>query len=169
MEKNQLKNLNVYVCSSGTGKSFLAKQNKNYLDMDFLKLKCKYIINDDVTPQNIEYLKGNYNFKRNPDFPENYFNLINSSLKEGKKVLLVPQKLEIEFLEKNNIKYGLFFPAPECAEEYKERFINRGNSIEFTEGVLGKINEFFVENNENTSASIKIILKKGEYITDYLN
>ncbi len=167
MNKN-LENIQVFLCSSGTGKSYLAKHNKNFVDMDIIKTKCHYNLSSELKDDEIESLKSSGNLEINKNYPLNYLNVITAYLKEGKKLLLVPSKLELDYLKENKVDFCLIFPSPDCEEEYFKRFLKRGNSEKFSKEVSARISRFY-EENLKIDAKFKIILKKGEFLTDILN
>lgn len=67
---------------------------------------------------------------------------------------------------KNNINFIICYPEEICLEEYKNRFLKRGNSKDY---VKMKINEYYEKVKYfNTLPIKKIILKEKETLEDYL-
>ena len=167
-ETVDLNNINVFLCSSGSGKTQLAKANNKYMDLDIIKTRCHYMFDNNITDEEIEILKSTEGLKRNPDYPNNYLNILKKYIDQGKKILLVPQKLEIDFLQENNIDFCLIFPHPSCQREYEERFLKRGNSREFSKEVSKRLAKLYYENIK-IPCKAKIVLKNGQYLADVLN
>ncbi|MBQ3494323.1 MAG: glycosyltransferase [Clostridia bacterium] len=160
--------IKVYLCSSGTGKSMLAKTNSDYIDMDLIKTKCHYMLDANLDAEDIDKIKGDYSIAKNPDYPNNYFQEIEKYLKTDKKLLFVPGGIEQKYFIENNIDYCLIFPEKNCFEEYRRRLLERGNKAEFAEGVAKSLETFFEENNADEHAKCKIILKKYQFLSDVL-
>lgn len=167
--KNQIKDIKIFMCSSGCGKTYLALHSDKYVDLDLVKIRCKYVIDEKISNIELETIKGQHHFKRREDYPQNYFKIITDFLKTDKKLLIIPGQLEIDFCRQNNIDYCLVFPDKNCEIEYRKRLIERGNSITFATEVAKRIPEFYKENNSDEFAKAKIILKKGQYLSDILD
>ena len=62
----ELKDIRVFVCVPGVGKTYLCEQSDKYIDFDEIKFRYKYGY-DNLSKQEIELLKGNHGKTINHD------------------------------------------------------------------------------------------------------
>ena len=147
---------------SNIGKTYLGNKYQNVIDLD----AATYAYTDiELESLNIEEQKG---LKRSPnkDFPNNYKKLLKKQKKQY-DITLVWDRMDIvnEYL-KNNINFIICYPEEICLEEYKNRFLKKGNSKDY---IKMKINEYYEKVKYfNTLPIKKIILKEKETLEDYL-
>lgn len=159
----------------GTGKTELAKNHNNIIDLDFQDYK--YIYDESIRDLPLEKRKGSVSLRtENPEYPNNFINAIVKEL-EKEKIVLSPFIDHVfnaidsnEFKTKiKNIRIILVFPMPDNFEEYIERFKKRGNSEEF---LLRRKKEFnlLVDmfNNASNEDYEKIIVKPKQFLSEAL-
>lgn len=149
---------------AGIGKTTLAKKYSNVIDVESSPYKYDYsstIIDD------IEKIKGDKSRIVNKEFPLNYINAINNYINEYDIVLVwIHPEEALPYYDEYGLDYYLCFPYKDALQEYKERFINRGNTKEYIDKVIGSYDkryEQFMNNSHN-----KIMLSKGETLEDAL-
>ncbi len=157
----------------GTGKTYLEKNYENIVDFDFQDYK--YIYDESIRHLPLEKRKGSVNLrKENLLYPDNFLSEAIDLLKKGKivvspfieHVFLAYNKAE--FLESlDNVKIIIVCPERNNFSEYVERFKSRGNSEEF---IKRREREFssLVDLFEECENALKIIIKKGQYLSDVL-
>lgn len=152
----------------GIGKTTLAKKYKNVLDLE--STPYKYIIADyqKFDPEAVKG-KGIIDKKLNPDFPENYITAIKNNLHKYDYILVwCHPEQALPHLERAGIDYELFIPTREALDEYRQRFINRGNSQEYVNRVSSK--EGYDKRLPQFKATGKpiVFLQTGETLESYL-
>ena len=67
MKYNEIE-FSAIVATPGCGKSYLCDKYPDlFVDVDEVRLKCKYFVPEDITRQELEETKGNRKFKRRAD------------------------------------------------------------------------------------------------------
>lgn len=166
----ELKDIRVFVCVPGVGKSYLCKIDDRFVDLDDMKARYKYAM-EDVTEQEMEFLKGNRGKAVRGDSTDYMKRTFFEFLENTDKILLfAPNPLMVDMIYESGVPYCLVYHSKECAEEYKERMRKRGNQENFIESMLGdEILNFFYNNSVNDERpAFKIELFKGEYLSDKL-
>lgn len=163
------KQIQVFACAAGTGKTTLSRMNSDFVDVDREKYFCKYPeLDRSLSDREIENIKDLV-MKKNKEFPENFFTQIQNWLDDGKNLLVVPEPLIMEFINKNNLPYILIYPEANCKQIYKNNMLNRGNSVEFTNWFNMFFDKYLSDHENDTKAFKKIKLRKGEYLSDVIN
>ena len=166
----ELKDIRVFVCVPGVGKSYLTKIDARFVDLDDMKARYKYAM-EDVSEKEMEFLKGNRGKAVRDDSNDYMKKLMWHYLNDTDKILLfAPNPLMVEMIVSENVPYCLVYHSKECQEEYKERMRKRGNQENFIESMLGdEILDYFYNNSVNDQRpAFKIELFKGEYLSDKL-
>jgi len=78
--------------------------------------------------------------------------------------MIVPDSMVLERLRRNGIPYVLAYPERRCKDEYKDRFIRRGNTDEFLNIFIHGWDRF-MDSYENTYCTSRLVLKSGEFLT----
>ncbi len=160
------KNVQIFACSSGTGKTWLARQNSDFVDIDREKFLCKYPeLDKNISDKEIEKLKDKVKTK-SKDFPENFIKRIHDLIARGKNLLVVPEPLIMDIIHKNNWGYVLIYPDKDCKNEYTKRVLERGNSKEFAMWHDMFFDMYFMQCEKDDKAIMKIKLKPGEFLSD---
>lgn len=127
----------------GTGKSYLFKNSdKKVLDSDSSKFDKKY-------------------------FPDNYIQHIKDNINEADYILISSHEVVRKALDDNNLKFILVYPDITLKEEYLKRYKERGSDEKFID-ILDKNWEDWIKQLDEQKCFKKIILKKDEYLTDYV-
>lgn len=149
---------------AGIGKTTLAKKYKNVIDIESSPYKYDY---SSTTIDDIEKIKGDKSRSINKDFPLNYINAIKKAIKEYDVVCVwIHPEEALPNYDKYEIEYYLCFPYKDALYEYKERFLNRGNTKEYIDRVIGDYDKRYEQFMSNPHK--KILLKKGETLEDIL-
>lgn len=162
----EFKNIRVFVGVPAIGKSFLTKQNNRFVDMDTLKAKYKYAL-EECSEKEIEWLKGNHGKTKRNNFLEYIENQTKYLLNNTDKILLfAPNPQIVDMIYKNNIAYCLVFHAKNCIDEIAARMRKRGNQENFIKDMTEPINEFYSASISDCRPAFKIELRKGEFLSD---
>lgn len=170
MENLQLKDIRVFVCVPGVGKTTLCEKDDRFVDMDMIKARYKYAL-ENCSKKNIENLKGHYGNAVRKDVNKHLENLTLNLLQTTNKILLfAPNPDMVNMLYEKKIPYCLVFHSLKCVEEYKTRMKNRGNQDDYIETMLGEnvIYDFYKNSTTDTRPTFKIELGPHQYLSDVL-
>ena len=161
--------VNVIACGPAVGKTYLAKHDNRFVDLDLERAVYKYNLYDS---SDFELEAGKLNrgavFAR--DSKEFVIRRLHEEIKKGKCVLLSSSKFYINYLQENSIPYCLVYPGKDLAAEYAKRMKQRGNVDKFIrECADPEVWERVYEENKNDSKpTVKIELKAGQYLSDII-
>ena len=163
--------IRIIAAHSGTGKSYLAKLYPEKY-RDFICMPYKYRLSESFNTNESESCKANPDNDINRDYPHNYIKAIKNALIKTDKTLIIPSdSMVLRLLKNENIPYLLCYPenTVEAKEEYRKRYIARGNSEDFL--------RIFVDNDgwENFMNVLKmddygvhIVMKPSDYLSDII-
>lgn len=127
----------------GTGKSYLFKNSdKKVLDSDSSKFDKKY-------------------------FPDNYIQHIKDNINDVDYILISSHEVVRKALDDNNLKFILVYPDITLKDEYLKRYKERGSDKKFID-ILDKNWEDWIKQLDKQKCFKRIVLKKDEYLTDYV-
>ena len=161
--------VNVIVCGPAVGKTYLAKHDNRFVDLDQERAIYKYNLYGSSDFE-LEAGKLNRGEVWAHDSKEFVIRRLREEIKKGKCVLLSHSKFYINYLQENNIPYCLVYPGKDLAVEYANRMKKRGNVDKFIQECAGlEIWEKLYEENKNDNkAAIKIELNAGQYLSDII-
>jgi len=147
---------------AGIGKTTLAKKYINVCDLDSTAYNWH---NTEHENFNDEQLKGLIR-KPNPLWPQNYIDEIKNKMQEY-DILLVKSNPDIlEIYDREGIPYIICYPCKEALNEYKQRYVNRGNNAIYIEKTINSYDLKVQKWNEKPND--KIVLKLNEMLETYL-
>ena len=150
----------IVAASAGTGKTSLARQCPDKI----LDLECvpyKY----DMEPGTVygEADKANF-WDIAEDWPRNYITKIKEVQHSRDFILIPPDVMVLELLRSHGIPYILAYPDRKCKEEYRARFIERGNQEEFLHIFVDGWDRF-MDTYEDTYSVGRVVLGAGEFLS----
>lgn len=154
------------------GKSYLCDKYPNeFIDVDELRLRCKYYVPENITREELERTKGERPFERRASY-EDYSKEVHKKMKEavasGKVLICAPHPETTDFLVENGIRFCFIHPNKNMKQEILERFQNRNNPETTTKENDDMFYEFYEKNvNENQSV-VHYEFGKGEYLEDIM-
>lgn len=155
----------IIAAYAGTGKTTFAARTPGAVDLASMPF-CWLLPLQETAPGEQEGEKGALYHVRDPRFPDNYVAAILKAEQEN-DIVLIPTNIQVvQRLEEYGRKVILCYPGDECREEYRTRFLGRGNSEEFLSLFIDDWNQFLGPVRDY-SDGIHIVLKPGEYLTDY--
>ena len=152
----------IIAAFAGTGKTHFCNRVEGA--KDFVSMPFKYFLSEtDNDEEEYEKVKADLSLEMNPEYPYNYINAIVEN-KDIYKYLVIPSDSRVlAGLKDMHIPYILCFPEKNSKEEYRKRYLQRGNTEVFI--------DIFIDGWENFMNSLwrdtygaKIILDKGEYL-----
>ena len=153
----------VIACYAGVGKSTFAKANPSE-SIDLCSMPYSWILPG--RKEEGEKLKAAPYLLRHPAYPGNYLAAILEA-EARYEYVLIPSSLAVlnHLYTEYEIPYLLCYPGIECKEEYKQRYVARGNSEDFTDIFTEQWEERItaLENDEN---GIHFRLARGQFLTD---
>lgn len=161
--EERTKIISVFSC---LGKTYLAKKNKNVLDLE--ASYYKWIYNDKILAQDVEKRKGVKDRIMNPKYPYNYLKAIEENIGKYDVLLITPDKLIRNKLKENNISYIVAYPSTN--EFLKERALKRGNNIQFAQGLENTFYRWYPEKEEvlwiNETEYLEEVLKRERILNE---
>ena len=166
----ELKDIRVFVCVPGLGKTHLAERDSRFLDMDALKGEYKYGLSK-ADKAAFEANKGNRQTVVHEDankyIEDLFIKMYNTT---DKLFLFAPNPAMVEMINAHNIPYCLVYHAkdPQTLEDIRQRMKARGNQDNFIDSMTNPeiVERFYEENSTDTRPAFKIELTKGEYLAD---
>ena len=156
----------IIAAYAGTGKSTFAEMTDGAIDLQSMPYSWILPGTTDRGTEELEVEKGALYHLRNPLFPENYAVEILKA-EQAYDFVLIPTNISvIRYLQEEfGRKILLCYPESNLREEYRERFVRRGNSESFLSLFVDGWDGFLEPVRENT-AGIHILLKSGMYLSD---
>ena len=150
---------------AGIGKSRLAALKPDKYE-DCVARPYKYFLDeDDRSAESDEASKGDCLSEIHWCWPCNYVNSLLHRNANSKNLLIPSDRRVLEDLRTEGVPYALVYPASEAKEEYRQRFISRGNSESFLEIFIDSWDSFMSELNDDP-CPYRIILGPGQYLSD---
>ncbi|MGN1208444.1 MAG: hypothetical protein ACI4TI_03145 [Christensenellales bacterium] len=158
------------VATPGCGKSYLCDRHPDiFVDVDEVRLRCKYVVPENITRDELEKTKGNRPFPRKAKHDE-YIKDMNKQLdqyvSQGKTLICAPHPEAIEYLVKNNIKFAFVYQNSEMKEEQVKRMKQRGNSQELIDENCRMFDTFLEMNKKENKSVIHYEFGPNEYLED---
>ena len=118
--------------------------------------------------QNVSmYDLSSHSFAKNPGWEKTYIDCAIALSFHYDYLFISTHDTVIRELLTRNKKFYIVYPYPSCREEYKTRFMNRGNTREYIEKFM--INWFnYIDMLDKVEYPYKIQLRKGMYLTDVI-
>ncbi|MDD3341010.1 MAG: hypothetical protein PHN72_02255 [Bacilli bacterium] len=161
---------NVIVCGPAIGKTYLAKTDKRFIDLDGIKADYKYNLGNMST---IEKESGKLNRGSivHHDSTKYAIQILQEKINQDYIILLTYKGGLLKYVMDNKISYCLVYADKDLCTEYANRMKNRGNSSPFIEEMTNEEawNQFYLNNEMDQNPSYKVKLKKGQYLSDIKN
>lgn len=157
----------IIAAYAGCGKTTLAEKYSDIcIDVTSMPYARILPVKKEETNRNFEAEKAAEYHVDNPIYPYNMIGEIPELEKQYKYVIIPTVQRAIDILQK---EYGrsiiLCYPEDGLEEEYRNRYLQRGNTEGFCEIFADRMQEFLEGLKENKEAC-HLRLKSGEYLTD---
>lgn len=156
----------IIAAYAGTGKSYLAKIWDKAVEIP--SMPYAWILPDEDPNKNYELEKAAKYHVRNPLFPCNMLKAILEAEQKHDVVIIPTVNAIIDILQERYArKIVLCYPNDGLEEEYRTRYIKRGNSDDFLE-LFADHMQLFIEPLQINAKAHHIVLQRGEYLVDHL-
>lgn len=158
------------VATPGCGKSYLCDKYPNkFVDVDELRLRCKYYVPENITRLELEQTKGDRTFEKRSSGDEYLKELdkrISQEIAAGKILICAPHVEVIDYLKKHNLKFCLVYQSKDMKQEFIDRMVKRGNSEKIIKENSDMFDEFYKMNVNEKDSVVKYEYSKNEYLED---
>ena len=169
MEYNGIK-FEAIVATPGCGKSYLCdKYPDKFVDVDEVRLRCKYVVPENITRAELEKTKGDRPFERrahHDEYVKDLYNKLDEFVKQGKTLILAPHPEAIDYLVMRNIKFAFVFQSRDMKLELMERMRRRGNSEELVKQNADMFDKFYEMNKNENKSAVHYEFGKDEFLED---
>jgi len=160
------------VATPGCGKSFLCDKYPNtFVDVDEERLKCKYIVPENITRTELEASKGCRTFQRrasHDDYINNLYIKLDQFIKEGKTLIAAPHPEAIDYLVSRNISFCFVYPSLNSKEEIIARLKKRGNPQITINSNAEMFESFYESNKKENKSAIHYEFTSNEYLEEII-
>jgi hypothetical protein len=155
----------IIAAYAGTGKTTFAKNHPNEA-IDFVCMPYKYYL-DETRDSNYdsEAVKADDGLIMRDEWPLNYAQAIREILDRYQYILIPPDTAVLKILQEYDIPYYICYPQRDAKEEYRERYLKRGNTASFLD-VFIEYWDHWMNAFERDTYGARIILKPGQYLSD---
>ena len=129
----------------------------------------KYHLKDGGSVES-EAMKASFDNVLRENWQEVYFEAIKKALGESDKTLIIPSSASVlRLLREADIAYLLCYPqnTEESKEEYRRRFLARGNTEDFIHIFIDGWDVFFSD-LENDQYGEHVIMSPNQYLSDVI-
>lgn len=155
---------------AGAGKSYLAQRWEQAVEVPSMPYSWVLPPREDGFQGEYEGEKGAPYHLPNPLYPENYLLAILQA-EQARGVVIIPTipMILYRLCREWERRVLLFYPEDGLREEYRQRYLGRGNRAEFLELFLGRWENYLdsFRELEERGCGIHIRLKSGEYLSHY--
>ncbi len=170
--KYEGKEFDAIVATPGCGKSYLCdKYPDRFVDVDEVRLRCKYIVPENITRAELEKTKGNRHFERRAHYDEyvkDLYNKLDEFVKQGKTLIVAPHPEAIDYLVSRNIKFAFVFQGKDMKQEQTERMRKRGNSEDLIKQNAEMFDKFYEMNKKENKSVVHYEFGKEEFLEDII-
>lgn len=156
----------VIACYAGVGKTYFAEHIAGSKEIPSMPYKWILPSNDGGQGE-FEYEKAAPYLLWNPDYPHNYIRKILEELPNHKYIIIPHIEGVLTELNMCGVPFVSVYPSISLKEEYRKRYISRGNRPEFMQVFVDEWDER-IEYIQGLDKGGKVELKAGEYLTDAL-
>lgn len=160
------------VATPGCGKSYLCdKYPQMFVDVDEVRLRCKYVVPEDITREQLEATKGDRPFPRrakHDQYIADLYTKLDQFRKEGKILISAPHPEAIDYFVNNGIRFCFVFPGKQMKDEIVRRLTVRGNPAETIKNNGEQLDEFYDANIKENKSVLHYEFKKNEYLEDII-
>jgi ferredoxin-thioredoxin reductase catalytic subunit len=154
----------IIAAFAGVGKTYFC----NHVERakDFVCMPYKYILPKgklDVGEE--EARKSDWSLALNLEYPRNFVEGILENRNRYDYLVIPSDSRVLEGLKGKNVSYLLCYPEAGAKEEYRKRYLQRGNTEDFIDIFIGNW-EGFMESLRRDTYGTHIILSEKEYLLD---
>lgn len=154
---------------AGVGKTTFCNANKNAID--FAVMPFKYENLEEISKEHQgENIKAHPDLRLKTDWRYDYYDaLIKTQERYPDEIIVIPTDLEIiDWLDSDDIPYTLVYPSWAAENEYKRRYIERGNSQDFVDLFIGNW-DYWMDELTSRADVHSIRLKSEQFLSDVIH
>lgn len=156
----------IIAAYAGCGKTTLAANTDKCIEVASMPYARILPFVEEENTGKFEYEKASIYHVNNPIFPYNMIAEILEAEKRFKYVIIPSVRSVIEILQREYARTVILcYPEDGLENEYRERYIKRGNTDEFCQVFVDRMQEFLDGLKSNEDAC-HVVLKSGEYLSD---
>lgn len=155
----------IVAAYAGAGKTSFAKRTAGAIDLVTMPYS-RILPPDDGAKREHEGEKAAPYLLQNPQYPYNYLLEVLKAEQEYDYVLIPTSAGVIRILDDMRRQVVLCYPTREQREDYRARFLARGNSEEFLEVFVERWEDFLTPFWERRLNGIHIPLQRGQFLND---
>lgn len=160
------------VATPGCGKSYLCdKYPDRFIDVDEVRLRCKYIVPENITRKELEASKGEREFPRKANhinYIKDLYNKLDEYLVENKILIAAPHPEVIDYFVDKGIRFAFVFQDKSMKEEIRRRLTERGNPQSTIDKNVNNFEYFYKMNCRENKSVVHYKFKKDEYLEDII-
>ena len=159
----------ILAAYAGTGKSEFCKRYPSEA-IDMICMPYKYInfyeVANEISEK--EDIKANMNLILRPNWENDYYEELKRLNNENPtKLIIVPTiKSIMRRLKEDDISYMVVIPTRDCKEEYRQRYINRGNNQSFLDVFIERWDVML--DGLDCLGGVVMEIGEGQYLTDVI-
>jgi hypothetical protein len=155
----------IIAAYAGTGKTAFAKKHPEAA-IDFVCMPYKYYTDENCAHDyDSEAVKADHDLVMRGEWPSNYVQAIRKIIDHHQYILIPTDILVLEILRTHDIPYYICYPERGAKEEYRERYLKRGNTESFLDVFIERWDNW-MDAFERDAYGARIILKPGQYLSD---
>ena len=155
----------IIAAYAGTGKSYAAQKLNGILDMAIVPYKYQFPEDYD-SKEYTESDKDDIDFPLDWDYPEKYVRDLFQNAKVYDHVFIPTDNRVLDILDREGAAYLLCYPTFEAKEEYRQRYIARGNTDSFFEIFIGRWEKWMDSFGKRSCR--KYVMRQGEFLVDVI-
>ena len=154
----------IVAAHAGTGKTHLASMYPDKV-IDFICMRYKYFLESE--PVDGEASKANPDNEMRSEWPENYVQELIKLRNSDKIILIPPDVCVLALLDAESIPYLLIYPQRSAKEEYRRRYVERGNTAYFIQVFIDGW-DLLLERMEKHPHGQHIVLESHQFLSDVI-
>jgi hypothetical protein len=159
------------MATPGAGKSYLCDRYSIFVDADEVRLRCKYVVPEKISREELEKTKGIRTFLlRDGDIRAEIEKKLDEARNDGKILITSPHPEFFEYFESRKIPFCFVYQGKDTRIALIDRFNKRGNVKKVIEEFAGEEGfEYFYNKNINENRpTVKYEFSSDEYLSDII-
>jgi len=159
------------MATPGAGKSYLCDRYDKFVDADEVRLRCKYIVPENISREELEKTKGRRTFPlREGNIRAEIENRLDIARSQGKILITSPHPEFFDYFEARRISFCFVHQGKDTRFALIERFKERGNVASVIEEFAGveSFEYFYNKNIKEDKPAVKYEFLADEYLADII-
>ena len=166
------KHFDAVIATPCCGKSYLCDKYPNrFIDVDEVRLKCKYFVPENISRAELESTKFERPFKLRANYDEytkKTFERLDEYVKKGKTLIASPHTEAFEYFVSRNIPFAFVYQKDDIKDEIIRRMKQRGNPQIMIDEIIKMFDLYCKMNKEENRSVIHYVFGKDEYLEDIM-